>query len=263
MMIPPFFQYCGRGAIDGVAAPAPPLLTCDAADFDGTNDYMTRGAAITGIADSKIFSFNGWLNPTTGSGAKTIFIVEDVASIFQVQYAGATGVITVLATDGVVTSVLSMTSTSSVTFGSWNHVAISVDLSDTAKRWIYINGADATPASPVTYVNTAIGFSIGTNAEFGGRFLGTGKITSGAAEIAFWPGSYLNLSDPATLAKLMYTNKPVNMGTDASTPTGVAAICYFHLDDAEAPANFALNRGTGGDFTVVGTLTTSATSPSD
>jgi hypothetical protein len=38
---------------------------------------------------------------------------------------------------------------------------------------------------------------------------------------------------------------------------------YLHLDDGETVNNFALNAGTGGDFTVNGTLATAATSPSD
>jgi hypothetical protein len=38
---------------------------------------------------------------------------------------------------------------------------------------------------------------------------------------------------------------------------------YHHLDNGEAVANFATNRGTGGNFTITGTLDTASTSPSD
>lgn len=40
-------------------------------------------------------------------------------------------------------------------------------------------------------------------------------------------------------------------------------IIYFHLDPAEAPADFATNRGTGGNFSITGALTAGSTSPSD
>ena len=56
----------------------------------------------------------------------------------------------------------------------------------------------------------------------------------------------------ANIAKFRGSDgKPMRILSDGSGPTGTAPLAYFHLDDGEAVANFALNRGTGGDFTVV------------
>ena len=54
-------------------------------------------------------------------------------------------------------------------------------------------------------------------------------------------------------------NKPVDLGSDCSAPTGtVPAICFS--GDA---STFGTNKGNGGAFTLSGTLTNAATSPSN
>ena len=55
------------------------------------------------------------------------------------------------------------------------------------------------------------------------------------------------------------SGRPVDIGSDCSTPTGtVPAFCFS--GDA---SNFATNQGTGGAFTTTGTLTNASTSPSN
>jgi len=53
--------------------------------------------------------------------------------------------------------------------------------------------------------------------------------------------------------------KPVFLGSDGSLPTGVAPAMFFSGDSTA----FATNRGTGGPFTLTGSLTNASTSPSD
>ena len=59
------------------------------------------------------------------------------------------------------------------------------------------------------------------------------------------------------------TGKPVDVGTDGSTPTGSAPEIYLSVRPGDAAADFVTNRGTGNNFTQNGTLTLSGTSPSD
>ena len=73
------------------------------------------------------------------------------------------------------------------------------------------------------------------------------------AEVYFAPGQYLYFSIASNRRKFISrTGKPVHLGTTGMLPTGTAPLVYHHLDDAEAVANFATNRGTGGNFTITG-----------
>jgi hypothetical protein len=65
---------------------------------------------------------------------------------------------------------------------------------------------------------------------------------------------------PATIAKFFSAaGKPVALGADGSTPTGTAPRIFFSGDNS----SFATNKGTGGSFTLTGSLTNASTSPSD
>ncbi len=55
-------------------------------------------------------------------------------------------------------------------------------------------------------------------------------------------------------------NKPVDLGADGSTPTGTSPAIFFSGD---ATTYGQPNLGTGGAFTLTGTLTNASTSPSD
>ena len=90
------------------------------------------------------------------------------------------------------------------------------------------------------------------------------KLKGFFAEVSFAFGQSLDFSIVSNRRKFLSAGgKPVFLGADGSLPTGTAPIIYQHLDDGEAVANFATNRGTGGDFTITGTLDTGSTSPSD
>jgi hypothetical protein len=128
-------------------------------------------------------------------------------------------------------------------------------------RKIYIDGADDTGAttnsnanSDYTHTNCSLGARIDTNNKFNGDL----------AEFYFNIAASLDITQESnrTLFRTA-SGKPVNLGTTGELPTGSAPINYFHLDKGESAANFATNRGTGGNFTITGALTTSATSPSD
>src|SRR3990167_920005 len=45
-----------------------PLIVVDSADFDGTNDYMTRGSGLTGAEDSATGILVVWLRIDGGDG---------------------------------------------------------------------------------------------------------------------------------------------------------------------------------------------------
>jgi hypothetical protein len=54
-----------------------PFIAVDAADFDGTNDYMSRGAALTGLSSGKSGIVSLWFRIDGGDGINLAFLTGD------------------------------------------------------------------------------------------------------------------------------------------------------------------------------------------
>jgi hypothetical protein len=84
------------------------------------------------------------------------------------------------------------------------------------------------------------------------------------AELYFAPGQYLDFSTESNRRKFITAiGTPMDLGSDGSAPTGTAPLVYQRLAAGETVANFATNRGTSDDFSIIGTLVTGSSSPSD
>jgi len=134
-------------------------------------------------------------------------------------------------------------------------------LADTTKRHLYVN--DVSDLLVAVYVNEIINYTV-ESWVVGASSTGTFKFNGAIAELWFNMGQYLDFSVEANRRKFISaTGKPVNLGSDGSTPTGVAPIVYQRINGGDAAAGFATNLGTGGNFSVVGSLDIASTSPSD
>ena len=240
----------------------------DAADFDGTNDVMTRGAGLTGAADSKIGTLVFWFR-ADGNDASVSKIISGLATVGSATARGVfvsrdatPNIIKIQARNAATALILDLTTTSSfATSATWFCCMSSWDLVDTAKRHLYIG--DSSEINVNTYTNDTIDYTVADWSV--GAFGDVTQPFSGCfAEFWFAPGQYIDFSAEAN-RRLFFSasGKPVSLGTDGSTPTGTAPLVFFHLDNGEAVANFATNRGSGGNFTITGTLDTASTSPSD
>lgn len=239
----------------------------DSADFDGTNDYMRRVGGLTGAADSKLFSLAIFFRPEAGS----ILLMGTTTSggtvpRFQVDWLGFSGgIVGCLAWNSAGTQILTSGSgANGAPDSAWHSLLLSMDMSDTSKRHFYIDDAIPSGVNFSLYTDAAIDFTLGDWAV-GAVPNGDSKFNGQLADFWFAPGQYIDFSKVINRRKFISdANKPVFKGTDGSLPTGTAPRAYFHLDDGEAAANFATNRGgLGGNFTITGTLTTGASSPSD
>lgn len=245
----------------------------DAADFDGSNDYLTRGGELTGVVASKIFTFVVWFRYDAGQ-TSYIFKCADsagsVASRFAVVMQTATGAgdIQITGHSSALVERLNISTNDAVlSTGTWYCLMVSVDLADTAKRHLYLGDTNRLD-TVTTYANSDIGFTGGGGTRdwvVGARGDGANKFDGGLAELMFWEGAYIDFSQSAN-RRLFYSasGKPVN----PNAPGGAIATLgtpdvYLELSDGEAAANFATNDGGGGNFTVNGSLSTYASSPSD
>lgn len=237
----------------GILVAALPSFTVDGVHFDETTDSMARGAALTGVSDSGQFIFSCWAKvASTGSGFVVLF--QNQSSTVQISVSNE---IYHVAADATYTNALEGAGATGVVDDTWHHILI-VGKASTNELSVYLDGT-LDDAGAVTVIGTPSTFNF-TDTDWN---IGAGNAMD-LAELYFAPGQWLDFSVASNIEKFRSAlGKPVDLGTDGSTPTGSAPAVYLHIDDGEAAANFATNAGTGGDFSITGTLTTASTSPSD
>ena len=259
MLLVPFFQNV---AADFKAAAAAAFL-CDAADFDGTNDYMLRGADLTGIADGKAGTLSIWFRIDGGDGAiRRVFTLQTGSGTpgFSFLFL-ASNKIRVTALNAAGTAILRKDTTPTYTAGAtWYGLQVSWDLAATTSH-IYIQ--DSAPALD-SDINTddTIDYTKG-NCAIGAQGDGAAKFNGCLAEV-FFHTTYIDLSVEANRRKFITAGlKPVDLGADGSTPLGVQPLVYQRIADGGLAASFATDLGSGGDFTITGTLDVCDSSPTD
>lgn len=242
----------------------PTALACDAAEFDGTNDWLRKTTVFSPAPSSstKQGIFSGWIY-RDATGSTNFVLGVSVGSSYRTQISFAdTDELTVrVSPDGGSTIGLQMTTSTDPSTGAWHHILISWDLAAGTEH-LYVDGASN--ESVTARNNVAIDYSgindIDVGSLGGGSFLFDGRM----AEIYFAIGQFLDFSVQANREKFRSAaGKPVSMGTTGSVPTGTVPTIYLHLDDGETANNFAVNRAGSGNLTVTGALATAATSPSD
>jgi len=231
-----------------------------AADFDGTNDYMSRGATLTGAVNGRLGTFSGWVRLDGGDSTLLgIFGVEEDT----VNRSSANNFSIRLLTDTGAGIYYFGTTTSYTTNAAWRHILASWDTTGGGTSHLYINNVSD---KSITYGSTGglVGYADGDCAigSEGPAVVGTNRFNGGIAEIWFNP-TFLDLSVASNRAKFIdpTTLKPVDLGADGSVPLGSQPIVYQSLRSGDAVTAFATNRGTGGNFTITGTLDLITPSP--
>jgi len=221
-----------------------------AATFNGTNQYFNRGAAFTGIADSKTGIFSCWVKWDAASDGQFCPMIygDSTHRIFK-----QSDVITVDWEDSSVITAKVISDGTWTSANGWMHFISAWDSSDINKCKMYINGSSAGSASTPTNQNIVYtGLS-----DWGVAALAGGAVPSACclSEIYFAPGQWLDLTNSANVQKFRTTGaKPVDLGSDGSTPTGTVPILYQHVYTGT-------NAGTGGNLTLHNGPLSSCTAP--
>ena len=225
-------------------------------DFDGTNDWLTRGAGLTGAADGKQYTFSGWvksdvdgsvavvLGGFTSLGGSTARVAvqkqADDSLLFVLRNSAGTDIVnastaanTMEAVDGRL------------------HIAISVDTADVNKRHIFINGVNASPTwttytidgvADLTLLDWAIGATAGAAAKWNGPM----------ADILQWQTYY----DVATnIADFISGGNPVDPDVAVAAIFAATAVNPIIRLSGSPTSTWKTNDGSGGGFTENGTLT--------
>ena len=243
------------GQLTSTIAPIP--FSANPVDFDGTSDYLDKTTALTGVADSKTGIFSVWLRRgasadqrllSMGIGLDFIISIESNNKIsFIAQNAANANII-----------IANPASTTTIASNAWAHLLMSWDLATTTLK-VYINDIDRT-ATPGTLTNSAIDYTqtrSGIGHWDGGSGPGASKYNGDMAEFYFQDGEFLDLTDVNNRRLFIDANgKPVDLGSDGSTPTGNIPLVFLSGDTVD----WHTNKGSGGGFTEFGALT-DGTSP--
>lgn len=244
---------------DATLTKASGAYSAQGVNFDGTNDYLTRGAALTGAASGKKGTVSFWFKMNGGNSAtQSIFEPNSVTGAGHLYIRRNSSNKIVIQGRGGFSTVLQLTSNTSYTsaMSAWAHCVASWDLASGVGK-IYVDGADDTAASP-TLTNANIEYASPTNLAVGGTPAGGQLLNADLAELYVNFSDYLDLTNSANVQKFRSAGgAPVNLGSDGSTPTGNQPIAYFK----NATATWESNLGSGGGFTENGALTDAATNP--
>lgn len=218
-----------------------------AIDFDGTNDYLSRSSDMTGNVNSKTFTFSCWIYPGSGAGSDVIY----ASSTSYFDHNNSEGVDVVLRNTSNGTVLLASLPSNSVPVDTFSHFLISVDLSNTSNRYVYVNDVNITSGVAwSTYTNQEIDWT-DTPHQIGAE--GGGNKLIGRLSNVFLDYTYRDLS--------VTNNRRLFITEDGKPADGQASlnpIMYMPLDD---PEDIGYNAGTGGDFTVNGVMARSGRGP--
>lgn len=244
------------GDIDLVTVPTTDYLA-NGVTFDGTNDFLNRGADLTGSTAGKLWTGSLWFKANSSGLSQTFYAAQTgVFAFVEVRLQG-NNFFVIEARRSSTAVVLQMFFSNFTDTTSWHHLLWSADLTNPARRHLILDDVEVDEGS--THVNIDIDF-LNDDHFVGSRAGGFTKADSDMADFWMFPGVYLDFSIEAN-RRLFRTSggKPKDLGSDGSIPTGAAPLIYF----SGLTAVWHTNKGTGGGFTENGALTDAPTSPSD
>jgi len=236
-------------------------FTVNAVNFDGTNDYLNHGVELTGATDDSDAIFSLWFNLTGGDGSFMNFYNSPSNRIeFRRQDGGQLrfGI-----RNSANASLWEFQSTSTFTTSSnsgWHHFLAAVSMvGGNIKTQVYLDDVVLAKADLGGIVAGSLDW---TQSSF---FIGVHNsivqmLNADLADVYLNNGEFLDITDVNNRRLFIdASGKPVDLGSDGSTPTGNPPLIFL----SGATDSWHTNKGTGGGFTETGALTTASTSPSD
>jgi len=230
--------------------PAQSTEVAEAVDFDGEEDYLSRSSDLVGNTDSKTFTFSGWVYIDSNLKDYTYITQSTEAWATMLRKSDNTIFINwaTQTENGLRLSIPSLNSY----FNTWINLTISCDMSNINKRHVFINDTEVSPNYEF-YTNDLIKFS-SSNITIGDHYSSHGTYNlQGRLSNIYLDHTYRDLSIEAN--RRLFITKD---GKPADNQEDLNPILYLPLKSAETAGQ---NLGTGGDFTVNGTLSTSERGP--
>lgn len=219
--------------------------TANASTFDGTSDYMTRGADLTGLADGQKGTISLWIKYNGGNGSYQRILYRNGAFVVLDRTSGDKFMLQCYDSGSVKRLDLTSVNTWNSASG-WIHLFLSWDMATAGARHLWVNGVDETSVTTFT-VGSTLAYSGSSNWGFGATDTGSTKCNACISEP--WI-SFTNYWEPS--ANITKWRTAGGKPTGNNVIDGVTPIIYLPNEYS----TFQTNAGTGGSFTVTGALTT-------
>ena len=214
--------------------------------FDGTNDSLERGAALTGLSNSKSAFASIWFKRNT-TGSQNIILQSNSGGFFNFSIL-ADNRIEVIGYNSGYAFMTKIHSSAITDVGNWHHCMWSFN---GTTQHMYIDGVS--DLASTNNVDGNVNWAADTQWVMGKSSY---MINADIADFIF-DDTYVDLSDADNRAKFITTGgAPVDPGDDGATAMGASPLIYLN---SNALATWHTNSGTGGGFTETGALTAGAT----
>lgn len=228
------------------AASASAAFTYYSVIFDGSNDYLSHGSALTGASNGKEGTVSFWLKMSGSDGSR--FFIMSGAGNLNIERDTSNRIDCDWRNSGGTTVARARSNTDSVRTGDgWVHVVFAFNTANDTRQ-LYIDDssnvgfADGTTDGLANWAAAEwrIGSYIDSSIKFNGLMC------------EFWADDvFVDMSVEANRRKFISAlSKPVDLGADGSTPTGSQPLIYFR----NSVATWETNLGSGGGFTENGAL---------
>ncbi len=237
-------------------------------ELAGINGWMARGGGLTGAVDSRKGIFSCWFKWGDNVFPQWMYFINGHNSSnverLIIRWLNPGGLFECYAYNSAGGLLFHMYSPTGIPFNAdntvWHHILMSWDLV-TAGRTLWIDNvedlftATLIQGQDIDYTTDewVVGQFLDSDANpFNRNFNGC------LAQMYLNLGEYLDFRSAANRAKFITSdNFPVDLGSDASGPTGNQPIVYLQ----NPLATHEINDGSGGNFTKNGILTACATQP--
>jgi hypothetical protein len=235
------------------------IYIAEAVRFDGANDWLESDAPVLGV-NSKVGIISFWFKHMGGDGDIQMYqenaqgggdgfgmnVRRQTDNTIRIKGGGEGPTVIILAT----------TTATFIADGTWRHFLLAWN---TATSTIQLYITDTSTSLTVTTM-VADGIIKNDSAEhgIGGRVGGSFWLNAEIADYYYTTQESLDLSVTANRRKFISAAlAPVDLGNNGSTPTGTSPDVFFH----GPVSTWHTNDGTGGGFTVFGTLTAASNNP--
>jgi len=220
------------------------------AKFDGSTGYLSRASALTGISDSKIMSFAMSIKPSTTSSGRMWVNIRGGSNSFEIYGSGSGFDIAGRDAAGGAKFIYSYLGGVLPTT-TYSTIVFMFDLSDTAKRGVYLNGVLQAGAYYV-YTDSPIDLSATTQGIGAIGSTGGNKFTGDISSV-YMSTDYIDFTQESNRNKFVdQLGYPKDLTPLIDSGDIASPLIYMKFDDTAA---LGANSGTGGNFTVNGTVT--------
>ena len=237
-------------------------FTAAAVMFDGTNDFMTRGADFTSNSDGTTGILSFFIKFNGGDGGNQVPIWSDAGPTHLCRRDNNNEWFVYFRAASLANRIGLQSSSAWTVSSGWHHVLSSWDAGNTTAN-LYINGSDDEDTAASIKIDGTLDYTLADHHFFADNS-GNQKVNADVAEFYLAFNQFLDITQSANRLKFRTADgKPADLGADGSAPTGSSPTLYCSVRPGDAASAFATNRGTGGNLSITGSLASASTSPSD